>query len=271
MAPSVYAHAIAACGCTLCPPGSPSDSSYRNEGARPLALRGAGRLVSRIAKMRPTGPKVSRGTGENNAARNDRTGSNGRRHGAAAGGQGARVHRPRRPAGRGCADAQAGLRRRGHIARTGRQADPAARDLADGAGRRGRPGAQGPGGPPGRRRHRHRRRQLLLPRRHPARQGTGRGGAALSRHRHQRRRCRDGPRLLPDDRRRGEDRGAARADLPGAGAGRCRRRRARPGARARSTASRKGSCTADHTAPATSSRWSTTGSNTASWRPTPKG
>ena len=48
----------------------------------------------------------------------------------------------------------------------------------------------------------HRRRQLVLPRRHPPRQGTGREGHPLRRRRHQRRRLGPGARLLPDDRRR---------------------------------------------------------------------
>ena len=67
------------------------------------------------------------------------------------------------------------------------------------------------------------------------------------------------------------DRVAPGADLPA----RWRRAWAPPGAprgaRARRPASRKVSCTVGRMAPATSSRWSTTESSTASWRHMPKG
>ena len=52
------------------------------------------------------------------------------------------------------------------------------------------------------RRHPDRRRQLLLHRRHPPRQGAEAEGHPLRRRRHQRRRLGPGARLLPDDRRR---------------------------------------------------------------------
>ena len=67
----------------------------------------------------------------------------------------------------------------------------------------------------------HRRRQLLLHRRHPARQGAGGQGHSLRRRGHQRRRLGPGTRLLHDDRRRAGGGRAARSDLrplaPGAG------------------------------------------------------
>jgi 6-phosphogluconate dehydrogenase len=46
--------------------------------------------------------------------------------------------------------------------------------------------------------------------------------------------------------------------------------RGRPGARRRKGRRRRGTSTAARTAPATSSKWSTTASSTASWRPTPR-
>ena len=73
-------------------------------------------------------------------------------------------------------------------------------------------------------RHDHRRRQLLLPRRHPPRRGARRARDRLRRLRHQRRRLRPRARLLPDDRRPRRGRRAPRADLRDA---RPRRRRGR--------------------------------------------
>ena len=85
-----------------------------------------------------------------------------------------------------------------------RQADPAPGGLGDGAGRLRRAPPSSDVAPALRRRRLdHRRRQLLLPRRH--RPGRGAGGARhpLRRRRHLRRRLRPRARLLPDDRRRG--------------------------------------------------------------------
>ena len=148
-----------------------------------------------------------------------------------------------------------------------RQARKAAQRLADAAGgdhrARRRPG----GGPDGRGRHRHRRRQLAL-------SGGGRpGGAArrqgrpLRRCRHQRRRLGPRTRLLPDDRRAAGGDCPSRRRLRHSGAGRVAGRDAptRPPAPPRSAI-----CTAARAAPATSSRWSTTASNTASWPPMPR-
>ena len=64
---------------------------------------------------------------------------------------------------------------------------------------------------------------------------------------------------------------APRSDLRDAGARR-RRHPAHPGTREASAAPpSRAICTAGRTAPATSSRWSTTASSTASWPPTPRG
>ena len=71
-------------------------------------------------------------------------------------------------------------------------------------------------------RHPHRRRQLLLHRRHPARQGAGGQGHPLRRRGNQRRSLGPGTRLLHDDRRRAGGGPAARSDLRPTGA---RRRR----------------------------------------------
>ena len=69
------------------------------------------------------------------------------------------------------------------------------------------------------RRHPDRRRQFLLHRRHPPREGAEAQGHPLRRRRHQRRRLGPGARLLHDDRRRGRCGEASRSDLrhPGAG------------------------------------------------------
>ena len=71
-------------------------------------------------------------------------------------------------------------------------------------------------------RHRHRRRQHLLPRRHPTRRGAHAEGHPLRRRRHQRGRVRPRARLLPDDRRRGRRRSrtstrSSRPSRPGVG------------------------------------------------------
>ncbi len=66
-------------------------------------------------------------------------------------------------------------------------------------------------------RHPHRRRQLVLHRRHPARQGAGAEGHSLRRCRHQRRRVGPGARLLHDDWRPASRGAAPRSDLQDAG------------------------------------------------------
>ena len=108
--------------------------------------------------------------------------------------------------------------------------DQAARGLADGAGRRGRQDHRRSAAPSRGRRHPDRRRQLLLHRRHPPRQGAGAQGHPLCRCRHQRRRLGPRARLLHDDRRRDRRGEASRSDLrhPGAGP---RRHRAHAGPR----------------------------------------
>ena len=120
-------------------------------------------------------------------------------------------------------------------------------------------------------RHPHRRRQFLLRRRHPPREGTGVTRDPLRGRRHQRRRVGPGTRLLHDDRRR--DRRGRSISI------RSSRRwrpawatfRARRDGRSSAAPPNRATCTAARTAPATSSRWSTTASSTASWPPTPKG
>ena len=137
------------------------------------------------------------------------------------------------------------------------------RGLVDGAGRCGgrchrRSAASSRAG-----RHFDRWRQFLLRRRHPPRQGTRPEGNPLRRRRHQRRRLGIGARLLHDDRRRGRCGEASRPDFrhpcPGprrhpSHAGTRKGRRQRPN---------KAICIADRMAPAISSRWCTTASNTA--------
>ena len=151
------------------------------------------------------------------------------------------------------------------------QAENAARRLDDGAGGGGRSDAEGPRPAPRTRRRGHRRRQLLLPRRHPPRRRTETEGHSLCRRRDQRRRLGLGAGLLPDDRRRGSRRPAPRPDLrrPGpehrCGAAHARPREGRRHRRTRLPALRA------RAARATSSRWSTTASSTASWPPMRKG
>ena len=79
-------------------------------------------------------------------------------------------------------------------------------------------------------RHDHRRRQLLLPRRHPPRGRARRAGHPLRRLRHERRRLRARARVLPHGRRARRRVRRARADLRLARARRRRRRSGRPGA-----------------------------------------
>ena len=101
-------------------------------------------------------------------------------------------------------------------------------------------------------RHRHRRRQQLLPRRHRPRRGARAARHPLRRRRHERRRLRARARLLPDDRRRAEP--VERLD-PIFRDARPRRRggaaHARPRRRARPRPS-TAICTAGRPAPATS-------------------
>ena len=209
--------------------------------------------------------------GASHATRNDRTRPDGRQHGAAAA-QGRPRVRGLRHVAEGGGGAGQGEGGRGLLARGLREeAGEAAGGLADGpGGRRGqddrRPPAASRGG-----RHPHRRRQFLLRRRHPPRQGARAEGDPLRRRRHQRRRLGPGARLLHDDRRRDRTWSStsirsSRRWRPASATSRARRaarRSAAPPSRA--------TCTAGRTAPATSSRWSTTASSTASWPPTPRG
>ena len=148
-----------------------------------------------------------------------------------------------------------------------RQARQAPRRLAHAPGR-GRRSYPGPGdAAAGGRRHRRRRRQLLLSRRHPAGRRAEGERTALRRCRRERRRLGQGARLLPHDRRRSGSRPRPRPDFPRA---RARRRGGAAERRARTTSPNRPNraiCTAARMARATSSKWSTTASNTASWRP----
>ena len=104
-----------------------------------------------------------------------------------------------------------------------------------------------------------RRAKELAPKRHP-----------LRRRRHQRRRVGPRARLLHDDRRRARRRCSASIRSSHA---RARHRRHRAHARPREGSAAppsRATCTAGRTAPATSSRWSTTASSTASWPRMPK-
>ncbi len=134
-------------------------------------------------------------------------------------------------------------------------------------------GADGerPGLAAGPRRHPDRRGQLLLPRRHPPSERGRRRGAALRRRRHERRRVRPGPGLLPDDRRGGRRLRAPRADLPRRSRRVWRLPNGPPAVRASRRRPSVAISIAVRTAPATSSRWSTTGSSTGSWLRTRKG
>ena len=105
-----------------------------------------------------------------------------------------------------------------------------------------------------------RRAKELAAKRHP-----------LRRRRHQRRRLGSGARLLHDDRRRRTRRSStsirsSRRWRPAAA-----RSRARPAGRRRPARPSTAICTAGRPGPATSSRWCTTASSTASWPPTPRG
>ena len=102
------------------------------------------------------------------------------------------------------------------------EAGKAAGDLADGPGGSGRQDHRRPRAAPRAGRHPHRRRQLLLRGRHPARQGTRAEGHPLRGCGHQRRRLGPGARLLHDDRRRDGSGQTSRSDLRNAGAGRGR-------------------------------------------------
>ncbi len=136
--------------------------------------------------------------GDGNATGNDRPGSDGRQHGAAAAEGRARVRRLRRPRR---------SRRRPWPRKepTGTtslddfvgKARQAARRLADGPRRRGRYDDRSSSRPAREGRHPHRRRQLVLRRRHSPGQRARRRRDSLRRRRHQRRRLGAGARLLP--------------------------------------------------------------------------
>ena len=116
---------------------------------------------------------------------------------------GTRVRGLRRPPAGGEGAGRRGCHRRRFAGRLRQGAPAAAGGLADGARRPGGSDRSTELSPLlGLGRHRDRRRQLLLPRRHPPRRGAEANGHSLCRRRHQRRRLGAGARLLPDDRRR---------------------------------------------------------------------
>jgi 6-phosphogluconate dehydrogenase len=119
-------------------------------------------------------------------------------------------------------------------------------------------------------RHPHRRRQFLLHRRHPPRQGTraqgihyvdvGTSGGVWGLER--------GYCMMI-----GGEKDVVSISIrsSNAGAGHRATSRARRGAKSSAAPPSRATCTAARTAPATSSRWCTTASSTASWPPTPRG
>ena len=120
------------------------------------------------------------------------------------------------------------------------------------------------------RRHPHRRRQLLLHRRHPPRQGAreprgihyvdvGTSGGVWGLER--------GYCMMIGGR---EPSSVPRSDLQDPGARRGRHPAHTRPRRSSAAPPSKATCTAARTAPVTSSRWSTTASSTASWPPTPR-
>ena len=149
------------------------------------------------------------------------------------------------------------------LAEFAKKPDQAARGLADGAGRRGRQDHRRSAAPSRVRRYPDRRRQLVLCRRHPPGQGAEAQGHPLYGRRHQRRRLGPRARLLHDDRRRDRRGEASRPDLRHPGTGRRRYRRARQVAKRSAERPSRATCIAAPTAPAISSRWCTTASNTA--------
>src|SRR6185369_4034962 len=153
-------------------------------------------------------------------AGHDRAGPHGRRHGPAPDARRPRMRGLRHAPG-GRPESRSPGRLRGVLARRScGPAGPPADRLADGACRRGRSGPGEAHADPRNRRHRGRRRKLLLPRRYPA-QRRAEAARDPSRGRGDERRRRGlRARLLPDDRRRKRGGAASRSDL-------CR---ARPGA-----------------------------------------
>ena len=127
--------------------------------------------------------------------------------------------------------------------------DAAARGLGDGPGRL-RPGHRRRARGAARAgRHDHRRRQLVLPRRHHPRRAAPAEGHPLPRLRYERRRLGPRARLLPDDRRRGRAGRPARPDLADDRPRRGHRPSRRPGATGRTAPRRTATCTAAPTAP----------------------
>src|SRR4051794_26580007 len=171
-------------------------------------------------------------TWRSHGTRNRRPRPNGSEHGPAPDARRPQDRRLRRQPR--CGLPAGGRGRRGRLLAGGHgvEAERAALDLDHGSGRRDhREDGRGRRRCAGVRRRDRRRRQLLLPRRHPPRGEGGREGDRLCRLRDQRRRLRARPRLLPDDRRPRPRGRAARPDLrrPGAGGGEAERTPGRSG------------------------------------------
>ena len=190
---------------------------------------------------------------EQDATRNDRPRPHGREPGAAPDARRPRLRGVRREqadavdelAGEGATGAYS-------IEEFVGEAQQAACGVDHGAGRVRRRHDREAGRAPRAGRHHHRRRQLVLPRRHRPGRAPAAQGHPLRRRRHQWRRVRSRPRLLPDDRRRGRHRHPPRPDLPHHRA-RGRHRPAHAGPHRRSVDRReRATSTAGPTAPATS-------------------
>ena len=164
-----------------------------------------------------------------------------------------RCRQAARRRGRHRRDVHAGLRG---------QAGEAPQHLAHAARRDHRQDPGRAGGAARARRRGHRRRQLLLPRRHRPGQAAQAEADPLPGLRHLRRGVRPGARVLPDDRRRGRASRAAgpvfKSIAPGFGSA-----EPTPGRTKTTALPRTATCTAGRAAPGTSSRWSTTASSTA--------
>ncbi len=156
--------------------------------------------------------------GEDHAAWNGRSRSDGREHGAPLDGQRSPMRRLRRvPRERNEARGR-GRDRREHAGGIRAEARQAARDLADGARRARRFDDRAAARAARTGRYPDRRRQLELPRRHSSRQRDRAQRNSLRRRRHERRRVGSRARLLHDDRRREAGRRPPRSHLPHFGA-----------------------------------------------------
>src|SRR3989442_12207841 len=201
--PALRARSGASCTsqCARCPARASPPSCSTRRGSRPDTS------WTRSGSSRPPGGGPPEE--DDDEDRNDRSGSHGRQHGAALPARRSCV-RGVQPIARGRAGTRPRRRRRRRVARCLRRPPGEAADrLAHGAGggrrrdaRRARAAARG-------RRRRGRWRELLLPRRHRAREASRGTRPALRRLRDERRRVGPRARLLPHDRERGRRRPAS--------------------------------------------------------------